>query len=313
MGTPHSRVKVLLAFAAIYFVWGSTFLAIRFAVETLPPLLMMGTRHLAAGALLFAWLKMRGETVRMEPRLWGAAFFAGACCFLGCHGLLAWAEIRLDSGLAALLSSTLPIWMVLLAPLRGQESELNPRVLCGIALGFAGVAVLMPMDFSGPKPEGLRALAVLAAEILWAVGAIYSRGVKTRTSGSTFAAMQMVAGGLLLWSVGLSLGEGSRLSAAAFTPKAVLSLAFLIVFGSLLAFTAYVWLLQVSSPAIVSTHSYVNPLVAVLLGWALAAERISWRTWAGTAVILASVALVSLGRGALPMRRKGRDVAAAAD
>lgn len=313
MGTHHSRMQLLLAFAAIYFVWGSTFLAIRFAVESLPPLLMMGTRHLAAGVLLFVWLRMRGEKVRVEPRLWGAAFFAGACCFLGCHGLLAWAEMRLDSGLAALLSSTLPIWMVLLAPLRGQESELNTRVLCGIALGFAGVAVLMPMDFSGPKPEGLRALAVLAAEILWAVGAIYSRGVKTKAPGSTFAAMQMLAGGLLLWTVGLGLGEGSRLNAAAFTPKAVLSLVFLIVFGSLLAFTAYVWLLQVSSPAIVSTHSYVNPLVAVLLGWALAGESISWRTWAGTAVILASVALVSLRPGAFATRRKTRDVTAGGD
>jgi len=234
--------------------------------------------------------------VRPEPRLWLPAFFCGACCFLGCHGLLAWAEIRIDSGLAALLSSTLPIWMVLLAPMLGQESELNPRVLAGIALGFAGVAVLIPMNFTGPQAEGLRALAILAAEVLWAVGAMYARGVKSSTPAATFAAMQMVSGGVLLWAVGLALGEGSRLHSAAFTAQSVLSLAFLIVFGSLIAFSAYVWLLQVSSPAIVSTHSYVNPVVAVLLGWALAHEAVTWRTALGTFVILLSVALVSLRR-----------------
>jgi drug/metabolite transporter (DMT)-like permease len=303
MGPQQSRVKVLLAFGAIYFIWGSTFLAIRFAVQTLPPLLTMGTRHLVAGALLFAWLGARGS-VRPERRLWLPAVFAGGCCFLGCHGLLAWAEMRLDSGLAALLSSTLPIWMILLAPLRGLDSELNPRVFGGIALGFAGVAVLIPLDFSGPHPEGLRALAILAAEMLWAAGAIYARGVKTKTPAATFAAMQMVAGGVLLWATGLALGEGSRLHSEAFTLRSVLSLAFLIVFGSLLAFTAYVWLLQVSSPAIVSTHCYVNPLVAVLLGWALAGEAVTWRTALGTAVILTSVAVLSLRRGATKVSRE---------
>ena len=296
MGSHHSRVKLLLAFGAIYFIWGSTFLAIRFAVQTLPPLLTMGTRHLVAGILLFALLGARGIRVRPEPRLWLPAFFSGACCFLGCHGLLAWAEMRIDSGLAALLSSTLPIWMLLLAPLRGQESELNPRVLSGIALGFAGVALLIPMNFTGPHPEGLRALAILAAEFLWAVGAIYARGVKSGAPAFNFVAMQMVCGGVLLWAVGLALGEGSRVHAADFTARSVLSLAFLILFGSLIAFSAYVWLLQVSSPAIVSTHSYVNPLVAVLLGWAVAHETITWRTALGTTVILLSVALMSVRR-----------------
>jgi len=293
MGLEHRRVKLLLAFGAIYFVWGSTFLAIRFAVRSLPPLLTMGTRHLLAGGLLFGWLRVRGH-VRPEPGLWRPALFAGFCCFLGCHGLLAWAEMRIDSGLAALLSSTLPIWMVLLAPLYGQESELNRRVLSGIALGLAGVAVLLPMDFTGHHPEGLRALAVVAAEMLWAVGAIHSRGVKSQTPPTTFAAMQMVCGGVLLWTVGLALGEGGQLHTDTFTARSVLSLAFLIFFGSLMAFTSYTWLLKVSSPAIVSTHSYVNPVVAVALGWAFAGETVTWRTAVGAAVILASVALLSV-------------------
>ncbi len=306
MAAEHHRLKVLLAFGAIYFVWGSTFLAIRFAVQTLPPLLTMGTRHLAAGGLLVLWLAARGH-VRPEPRLWLPACFAGACCFLGCHGLLAWAEIRIDSGLAALLSSTLPIWMVLLAPLLGQESELNRRVLAGIVLGFGGVAILMPMDFHGRHPEGLRALAILAAEMLWAVGAMYARGVKSRTPPSMFAAMQMLCGGVLLWSAGLAFGEASQLHPAAFTARSLLALAFLIVLGSLVTFTAYVWLLQVSSPAIVSTHSYVNPVVAVLLGWAVAGEKVDWRTAAGTAVILASVALLSVRKPAIGFRRDAQN------
>ncbi len=311
MGSRHSTVKLLLAFGAIYFIWGSTFLAIRFAVEAFPPLLTMAARHLSAGLLLFGWLATRKGRLRVDPRLWPAAFVSGGCCFLGCHGLLAWAEMRLDSGLAALLSSSLPIWMVLLAALLRQESELSPRVLSGIALGFVGVAMLIPMDFKGQQPEGLRALAVLAAEVLWAVGAIYGRGVNARGSAFTFAAMQMLSGGLLLAVVGLGLGEGGRLHAADFTLRAVLSLAFLILLGSLVAYSAYVWLLQVSSPAIVSTHSYVNPLVAVLLGWAFAHEAITWRTALGTAVILVSVALVSIRKGRIDAIARGpkwRDV-----
>jgi drug/metabolite transporter (DMT)-like permease len=286
-------VPLLLAFGAIYFIWGSTFLAIRFAVQTLPPLLMMGTRHLAAGGLLMAWLAARGRW-RPEPGLWRPAFFCGAFCFLGCHGLLAWAELYVSSGLAALVAATLPIWMVLLARARGQESELTPKVLSGIALGLAGVAILIPFRFGGGQREGLAALAILAGEILWAIGAIHGRAVKTASPVATFPAMQMVAGGALLWAAGLALGEGSELHAAAFTTRSALSLAFLIVFGSLAAFTAYAWLLQISSPAVVSTHSYVNPLVAVALGWALAGEPVTPRTLLGAAIVLASVALVSV-------------------
>jgi drug/metabolite transporter (DMT)-like permease len=281
----------MLAFAAIYVIWGSTFLAIRFAVQTIPPLLLMSARHLCAGLLLFGWLRLRGME-RPEPRLWLDALISSMFCFLGCHGLLAWAEIYVPSGLAALLSGSLPVWMVLLARARGQESELTPKVLSGIALGFAGLAILVPLGLRGDRRELAGAIAIVVCEMLWAVGAIYSRGIRTRTPPATFAAMQMLCGGVLLGAAGLAFGEGSRVTAAAFTARSVLSLAFLIVFGSLVAFTAYTWLLQVSSPAIVSTHSYVNPVVAVFLGWAMAGERVTLRTIAGTGVILASVALI---------------------
>ena len=288
-------IQLALAFAAIYLVWGSTYLAIRFAVQTLPPLVMMGTRHLAAGILLLAWLLVRGQKLP-APRLWLSALYGGAFCFLGCHGLVGWAELRVSSGLTALLASTLPIWMVLLARVHGQGSELTPRVLSGIALGFAGVGVLIPISFAGGLWDVLSAAAIVIGEVFWAVGAIYSRGVKSDSSPAMFAAMQMVAGGVLLWATGLAIGEGSRLHAAAFTTRSVLSLVFLITFGSVAAFTAYTWLLQVCSPALVSTHSYVNPLVAVFLGWALAGESVTPRTVFGTVIILASVALLSVRR-----------------
>jgi len=286
-------LPLLLAFAAIYFVWGSTFLAIRFAVQTLPPLLTMGTRHLAAGGLLFLWLRLRGEPLP-EPRLWRPAIFSGAFCFLGCHGLLAWAEKTVPSGLAALLSATLPVWMILLARVLGQESELRLKVIGGITLGFLGVAVLVPFQTGAGQGIPWTSLAIIVCEIFWAIGAIFSRGVKGRVPPATFAAMQMLCGGVLLWALGLILGEASQLHAGSFTARSVLSLAYLILFGSLITFTAYVWLLQVCSPALVSTHSYVNPVVAIFCGWALGGEPLTTRTLAGTAMILASVALVSV-------------------
>lgn len=287
-------LALMAAFAAIYLIWGSTFLAIRFAVETLPPLLMMGTRHLIAGTLLLGWILLIKRQTRPEPTLWLHALIAGGFCFLGCHGLLAWAEIRIDSGLAALLSSTLPIWMVLLARARGQERELTPGILTGIALGLLGVAVLIPFKFAASqKEQWLSALAIIVCEMLWAMGAIYSRGVKTTTPATTFAAMQMICGGSLLWLVGAGIGEVGHVGVQAFTLKSVLSLLFLIIFGSLVTFTAYTWLLKVSSPAVVSTHSYVNPVVAVVLGWALANEQVTARTLLGAAIVLGSVFLIS--------------------
>ena len=296
-----ATIKVLLAFGAIYIIWGSTFLAIRFAVQTLPPLLMMGARQLAAGILLFVWLLARGKAWP-ERRLWRPACVAGAFCFVGCHGLLGWAELRVPSGLAALLAASLPIWMVLGARAWGQGSELTPKALSGIALGFIGVAVLVPFRFSGHLAETLSAFAILLGELLWAMGAIYARGVRTSTPPATFAAMQMMCGGGMLLAIGLASGEASRLSAAAFTTRSTLSFLFLIVFGSLVAFTAYSWLLQVRSPAVVSTHSYVNPLIAVLLGWAMAGESVTARTMLGAAIILASIAILTIRKAPAPLR-----------
>ncbi|MGE5204544.1 MAG: EamA family transporter [Chlamydiota bacterium] len=285
-----TTLKLLAAFFAIYVIWGSTYLAIRFAVESLPPLLMMGTRHLTAGALLLGFLFLRGEKA---PRrvAWGAALIGGALQFLGGHGLLAWAEVRVSSGLAALLVASEPLVMVVLARLAGQE-RLSLRTVGALALGAVGVAVLFE---SGVRQgSALAAGAVLLAAVLWCMGAIYARGVRSGTSTVMFAAMQMLVGGTMLLLAGGAAGE--RVHVAEVSLRSLEALVYLIIFGSLVAFSAYTWLMQVTTAARVATHCYVNPIVAVFLGWALAGERVTSNMLVGTAIVIASVVLVTMSK-----------------
>jgi drug/metabolite transporter (DMT)-like permease len=288
-----SRTHIAIAFAAIYLIWGSTYLGIRYAVESIPPLLMMGIRHLTAGTLLYAWVRQRGTPAPSRTH-WASAAVAGAILFLGGHGSLAWAELKVPSGLAALLSATLPLWIVLLAHLRGTERNLDGRVIAGLLLGFAGVALLVgPEDLrQSGRADWMSAGAVLMGAFLWSMGTVYTRSVKLPSSAVLSAAMQMMAGGAALLLVG-SLTEARELHLAAVSAKSVLALAYLTVFGSIIAFTAFTWLMTTSSAARVSTYAYVNPVVAVLLGWALAQEPVGVRTLAAAGVILAGVALVS--------------------
>jgi drug/metabolite transporter (DMT)-like permease len=289
-----SRARLILAFGAIYLIWGSTYLGIRYAVESVPPLLMMGTRHLLAGIVVYAWARRHGEG-RPQPVHWGYASIAGALLFLGGHGALAWAEQTIPSGLAALLCATLPLWTVLLIWLQRSERNLGWKVWMGILLGFAGVVVLV-------GPDGLRSSeplnmlgaggAVLSA-LLWAIGTLHTRDAKLPGSTILSAAMQMITGGILLLLTGLATGEGMRLHLASVSLRSALALGYLIVFGSIVAFTAFTWLVAVSRPSLVSTYAYVNPVIAVLLGWALAGERVGWRIVMATAAIVVSVLLVS--------------------
>jgi drug/metabolite transporter (DMT)-like permease len=288
----HSGVttfKLLAAFFAIYVIWGSTYLAIRFAVQGLPPLLMMGARHLTAGALLLAVLVLRGEK-RAGGAAWAAALIGGALQFLGGHGLLAWAEVRVSSGLAALLVASEPLVMVVLARLAGQE-RLSLRTVGALMLGVVGVAVLFETGVR--QGSTLPAAAVLAAGLFWSLGAIYARRVSS-ASPVMFAALQMVVGGTLLLLVGGAVGE--RVREAEVSLRSIAALLYLIIFGSLVAFSAYTWLMKVTSAARVTTHCYVNPIVAVFLGWALAGERVTTSMLVGTAVVIASVVLVTLGK-----------------
>jgi drug/metabolite transporter (DMT)-like permease len=292
-------VHVALAFAAIYLIWGSTYLAIRYAVEAIPPLLMMGIRHFTAGTLLYAWVRMRGTPAPLRIH-WKAAAVAGAIFFLGGHGTLAWAEQRVPSGLAALLNATLPLWIVLLTMWTGNRRVLTRKVLIGLLLGFAGVGVLIgPAALHGNSGFSLFfALVVLAGALLWAIGTIYTQRVRLPESASLSAAMQMMTGGLSLFAASLVFGE--RIHITQVTTRAAASLGYLIVFGSLIAFSAFTWLHKVAPAARISTYAYVNPVVAVFLGWMLAGEFIGARTIAATAIILAGVALVNRGRVEAP-------------
>lgn len=291
----HASASALTAgFAAIYLIWGSTYLGIRYAIETIPPLLMMGLRHLTAGSLLYAWLRWRG-TPRPRPLHWGYAAVAGMIFFLGSHGSLAWAEQKVPSGLAALLCATLPLWVVMLARIRGTERHLSGRAMLGLVFGFAGVALLV-------GPEGLRqsgnadwlsAGVVLLGSFLWAIGSIYTKHAKLPESSALSAAMQMMTGGTVLLLVGALAGETRQFHPAAVSGKSLAALAYLIVFGSIIAFSAFTWLMTATTASRVATYAYVNPVVAVFLGWALAGEPMGARTLAAAGVILAGVALVT--------------------
>ena len=299
-----TRGRVALAFAAVYVLWGSTYLAIRFGIETIPPFLMAGTRHLIAGLLLYVWMRARG-TPRPSATHWRSAAIIGGLMLLGGNGLVTWAEQRVPSGLAALIVASVPIWMALL---EGLEKRARPgaAVIAGLLLGLAGIALLVaPGRFAGNgHVDPLGALALLTAALCWSFGSLYSRRVPLPASTFTATAMEMIAGGTWLWIAGLLFGEGSRLNLSGISTRSAVSLVYLIFFGSLIGFTAYVWLLKATTAARVSTYAYVNPIVAVILGALFAGEVITARVAIAALVIVGSVALIITSRA-----RPGRSAA----
>jgi len=288
----ESKAKIVSAFGAVYLLWGSTYLAIRFGVETIPPFLMAGTRHLTAGLLLYAWMRARG-TPRPPLRHWASAAVVGGLLLLGGNGLVTWAEQRVPSGLAALIVASVPIWMAMLG---GLEKRRLPGgfLIGGLALGLTGIALLVvPGRFGGGRHvDPVGAAALLLAAVSWSIGSLFSRRAKLPSSTLTAVSMEMIAGGALLWAAGLLGGEGARLHVSAVSLKSAISLGYLVVFGSLVGFSAYVWLLKVTTPARVSTYAYVNPIVAVLLGTLFAGEELTLRIGLAAAGIVAAVALI---------------------
>jgi drug/metabolite transporter (DMT)-like permease len=289
--TTSSRWMVIAAFAAIYIIWGSTYLAIRFAIETMPPLLMAGVRFLLAGGLLYGWMRLSG-TPRPTGINWRAAAIVGGL-LLGGNGAVTWAEQWVPSGLAALLIATVPLWMVLLAWLRGGERP-TLGVSAGLALGLVGIILLIgPGELlGGSHVDPIGALAIILGSVSWAAGSLYSRKAAMPKAPLLGTGMEMLAGGALLLLVGLATGEGAQVHLEAVSLRSVLALGYLIVFGSIVAFSAYVWLLRVVTPARASTYAYVNPVVAVFLGWALASEPLTPLTIVAAAVIVTAVALI---------------------
>jgi drug/metabolite transporter (DMT)-like permease len=301
-----SALKVALALGAVYVIWGSTYLAIRFAIETIPPFLMAGARYVTAGALLYGWARLRGAP---RPSLlhWRSATVIGAFLLLVGNGGVVWAEQRVDSGLAALLISTEPIWIVLLVWLRaGRQQRPNPRVVAGLLLGFTGLVMLVrPSGSAGIDPVG--ATALVLASLSWAWGSLYGMRAPLPASPLATTGMQMLAGGGLLLTASALTGEPARFALAEVSARSALALAYLVVFGAIVAFTAYVWLLRVAPPVLVSTYAYVNPVVAVFLGWAMAGEPLTAGTLTAAAVILGGVALISTAQGKPAAERRNEE------
>lgn len=289
------RSTLLAAFAAVYVIWGSTYLAIRFAVETIPPFLMAGARFVAAGGVLLAYARARGLVRVSRAELRGAAIVGLFLLLLG-NGAVVWAEQSVPSGITALLVATVPVWMVVVDWLRPGGTRPRVGIFAGLALGLAGIVLLVgPGALAGHSEFSLVATGVLVlGSISWAVGSIYARHAPRPASAVTSNAVQMLAGGAALLVVGVLAREPARLAASQVTARSLWSLAYLATFGSLIGFTAYTHLLEVSTPARVSTYAYVNPIVAVFLGWALAREPVEARTIAAAAVALAGVAIITL-------------------
>ena len=295
MSREPSALKLLLAFAAVYVIWGSTYLAIHFAIDTLPPFLMAGIRFLVAGGLVYGWARLRGRASRPTSRQWIAAAVVGLLLILAGNGLVVWAEMRIPSGVAALMVASVPCWMVLLDWLRPGGSRPTGQVVAGLLLGLAGLVWLIGPDemIGGGRVDPLAAGALILSSFSWAAGSIYLRHAEPPSSPALATAMQMLAGGVALTVLSVGFGEPWRFDPAAVSPRSLLALLYLIVFGSIVGFSAYTWLLRVSTPARVSTHAYVNPVVAVLLGWGLAGEAVTLRMAIAAIVILTSVVLIT--------------------
>jgi drug/metabolite transporter (DMT)-like permease len=296
-----SAAKILAAFAAVYIVWGSTYLAIRVAIESLPPLLMAGARFLLAGALLYAFVRLRGEPAP-ERRHWRSTAIVGMALLLFGNGGVVLAERTVPSGVAALLVAMVPMWMVLLEWLRRGGTRPTTRTAIGLVIGFVGMVLLIgPSGFAGgDRVDPLGAGLLMMGSIAWAAGSIYARGAALPRSPFLATGMEMVCGGAWLLLAGTLRGEWGTVDASGFTTESVLAFFYLVVFGSLIGFTAYIWLLGVSSPARVSTYAYVNPVVAVFLGWAILGEPLTPRVLGAAAVIVAAVAVITMGKRARP-------------
>ncbi len=293
------RLHVILAFFSIYVIWGSTYLAIRYAVETIPPLYTAGFRHLTAGSILLVWALAKG--MRPTKEQIRASLVIGFFFFLIGHGSLHWAEQVVPSGQASLLVAIEPIFVFLLSSMAARVWKLNGLLVAGILLGLAGVGVLVggaAHDASTPGST-LGTIAILVGALAWSMGIIYSR--KSHLSGNPLllSALSLLSGAAMLLLTATLAGEAKGFSLAQVTTKSLLALAYLILFGSVVAFTAYNWLLEHYSPTLVATHTYVNPVVAVVLGWAYADEALTLKVALAAAMVVGAVVLVDRGTSKL--------------
>ena len=296
----RNLVLLIAAFAAVYIFWGSTYLAIKYAIETLPPFLMAGLRFIISGSILLVWARFSKDYEPPKAAHWRTSLIVGTLLLLGGNGGVVFAEHHISSSLTALLIATEPFWIVLLSWLWLKSARPNLKVALGLAVGFFGVWLLI----SGQTANGAASvnegsmqlfstIAVIAAALSWATGSIYGLRAPVPKSSILTAGMQMFSGGLVLLLVSLIAGEWSKFNIAEVSESSWFGLVYLIVFGSLVGFTAYSWLLKNAAPSAVATYAYVNPIIAVFLGWLIAGESFTGQMLVGAAVIVGSVVLVT--------------------
>jgi len=281
---------MIAAFAAIYLFWGGTFLAIRYAVAEVPPLLTIAIRCVGGSMLLYAWLVWRGGLERTTRQQWATSALAGAFLFVGCHGVLAWAEQRVSSGQAALFMTLIPIWMVAITSVRARKAP-SRMVIAGLVLGTLGVALLAGGNgaWSGTL---LDRLGLVGSALSWAIGSVIARDGARPSSAAQSTAMQLAAGGGVVLALSAATGELAGWSVAQVSSRGALSLGFLVVAGTVLGFGAYTWLLRVTTPAAVGTYAFVNPVVALALAWVTGDEPFAARTVAAALIVLGAVVLI---------------------
>lgn len=295
MGLQSSQFKIALAFAIVYVVWGSTYIAILFAIETMPPFLMAGVRFLTAGSILYAFAFWKNKT-RPSLKHWKSACVIGALLLVGGNGAVVWAEKLVPSGITALIVATVPLWTVLLEWLWLKKGKPRPLVFCGIILGAFGLWVLVNPRTNGVSLNLTGTAVLLLAAFSWAVGSIQSRRANLPKSGFMATGMEMICGGGLLMLLASMTGEWQRLNLYAVSAKSALALGYLIIFGALIGFSAYKYMLKHTSPTLSSTYAYVNPLIAVFLGWLLAGESLTLRVAAGSLIIAGAVFLITIAQ-----------------
>lgn len=293
-----NRVAIFLAFLSIYVIWGSTYLAIRYAVETIPPLYTAGIRHFTAGSILLVWCLAKGlRPTRAQIR---ASIIIGFFFFLIGHGSLHWAETRVPSDLASLLIATEPIMVFVLASVAARKWRVNTTLIAGAVLGLAGVAILMQKTtLTSNSGMIIASVAILLGALSWSAGIIYSRSSALSGQPLLLSALSSLAGSILLLIVGTISGEWRGFQISSVTPRSWAALAYLVLFGSVTAFTAYNWLLEHYSPTLVATHTYINPIVAVFLGWLFAGEPITLGVCLSATLVILAIFLVDRGTAQL--------------
>ena len=290
--------RLVLAWAAVYLIWGSTYLGIRFAIESIPPFLMAGSRHLLAGLLLFAWSRVRQGVPSPSRQDWIRAAGLGVLMLVTANGATTWAEQLVPSGLTALIVCTSALWLVLLNWLWLGARRPGARTVAGLIAGFGGVALLVvPGNFAGSEHvDPIGAIVLTGAALSWSVGSIYAIKLARPKHPTLFVSQQMIVAGVTLLAIAALAGDFQHFTWAGVSASSATAYLYLAIFGSLISYSAYFWLIRHTTPDRLATISYVNPLVAVILGWALAGEALSLRIFIAAAVILFAVGLITTTR-----------------